>query len=116
MSSSFPDCRARITLSVTGETATGILVQRKRDGTWGYPGFVRIRGGTFATHIGETVSKAALVLQSQDAVEAIVNGEVELGGSLTVAIGPKAIDESNQGGFDILTFYPLPGEVRGIFA
>ena len=81
---------------------------------WGQPAFFQVVGGPFGPQIGVAVSKALLVVNTGEAMDALLDGGVELGTSLSVAVGPDAIDASTDKDVAILTFTLWENRYAGI--
>ncbi|NNE24398.1 MAG: lipid-binding SYLF domain-containing protein [Rhizobiales bacterium] len=99
---------------VGGKSGSGVLVLKNEDGTWSYPAFYQITGGSFGLQIGVSVSQVAIVLMSDQAVDAAINGNLKLGGELGVAIGPAAVDAGIDTNYDMLTFTISNGLFAGV--
>ncbi len=99
---------------VGGKSGSGVLMKRNQDGGWSYPAFVQILGGTFGVQIGVSVSQVILVIRSEPALEAMLDGNLELGGDFAVAVGPAAIDAGVDTSIDVLTFTVSKGLYAGL--
>ena len=99
---------------VGGKSGAGLLALKRDDGTWSYPAFYQVTGGTFGLQIGASVSQVAIALMSDAAVDAAVNGNLKLGGELGVAIGPAAVDAGIDTNYDMLTFTISNGLFAGV--
>jgi SH3 domain-containing YSC84-like protein 1 len=99
------------------EGGDGVLVARNPDGTWGYPAFYTLGGGSFGLQIGGQASEMILVLRSRGAVQAVVNNQGKFGGDLqltvgTVGAGLEASTTTNFGA-DIVGFSRAAGIYGG---
>ena len=99
---------------VGGKSGSGVLVVRTSDGGWSHPAFVQIVGGGFGLQIGVSVSQVALLVQSEQALESLLDGNLELGGEFSVAIGPAAVDAGIDTNFDVLTYTLTEGAYAGL--
>ena len=70
------------------EGGSGVLLMRKEDGTWGYPAFYTLGGGSLGLQAGARASEMVLVLRTDRAVEAIVRDQGKLGGDMEITVGP----------------------------
>jgi lipid-binding SYLF domain-containing protein len=72
----------------SGRAGEGVVVSRTETG-WSGPSFVVVGGVGFGAQIGGQVTECVLVLNTPEAVRAFSRrGNVQLGGSLSVAAGP----------------------------
>lgn len=96
------------------KSGSGVIIKRNENDSWSYPAFVQIAGGRFSPHIGVSVSQAVLVLKTEGTLEALLDGDTELGDSLSVGIGPAAIDAGTEKSFDVLTFTLFNQQYAGL--
>lgn len=101
-----------------GEGGDGVLVARNPDGTWGYPAFYTIGGGSIGLQAGGQTSQIILVLRSRKAVEAVVDNQGKFGGDLqltlgTLGAGLEASTTTNLGA-DIVGFSQGAGLFGGV--
>lgn len=72
----------------TAKIGSGVVVTRTAHG-WSGPSFIRTAGAGFGAQIGGEVTELVLVLNTPEAVKAFSgDGNVTLGGNLSVAAGP----------------------------
>lgn len=96
------------------ESGDGVLLVRDEYGDWSYPAFYQIIGGSFGLQIGVSVTELVLVVRTQRALERILGGNAQLGGDLSIAVGPRAIDTSIDTTADLLSFTTTQGLYAGI--
>jgi lipid-binding SYLF domain-containing protein len=99
---------------VGGKSGSGILVLKNNDGTWTYPAFYQVTGGSFGLQIGASISQVVIAMMTDKAVSAAIDGNIELGGEIGVAIGPAAVDAGIDTNFDMLTFTISNGLFAGV--
>lgn len=99
------------------EGGNGVMLARRVDGTWGYPGFYSIGAASIGFQFGGQVSEVILILRSRGAVEALIEHQGKLGIDLSVAAGTvggglEASITTNLGA-DILVFSQAAGLYGG---
>ena len=80
---------------VGGEGGTGILLVRRADGSWGYPAFHTMAGGSFGFQFGGQISEIVLAIRTERGIDAILSRYATLGADangalLTVGAGVEA--------------------------
>ncbi|KAI8077379.1 uncharacterized protein B0P05DRAFT_544796 [Gilbertella persicaria] len=74
---------------VSGRLGSGILVSKQPDGRWSAPSAISTGGLGFGAALGAEKVDVVLILNSDEAVRAFSQGgNLTLGGSLSVSIGP----------------------------
>jgi len=95
-----------------GEYGTGIVLSHNADGTWSYPGFLTLGGGSFGLQIGAASSSVIFMIRSDSALRAVLNNQFKFGADagVTFAVVGAGIggDTTSHGGADILA-YSLSG-------
>lgn len=66
----------------------GLVSVRRSDGTWSYPVFVDMSGGSVGFQAGVSSTDVILVFRTQAGVDGLVHGKFTLGAGATVAAGP----------------------------
>jgi lipid-binding SYLF domain-containing protein len=102
---------------VGGRQGDGLMMLRQADGSWGNPAFVTFGGGSFGLQIGGRSSDIVMLVRSQETVNAILEGEVEFGGSVTGTAGPVGatpVDPTQSSAADILTYSRSSGLFGGV--
>lgn len=66
----------------------GVLMIQHRDGSWSNPAFITITGGSIGLQAGVKSSDIILVFPSQAALDKVLSGAFELGGSVSGTAGP----------------------------
>ena len=73
----------------SGRLGTGVVIARLQDGSWSAPSAIGTAGVGFGGQIGGEITHFVIVLNSEAAVKAFaLQGNVTLGGSMSVAAGP----------------------------
>jgi len=101
---------------VGAKRGRGIALVKLPDGRWSDPVFVTITGGSIGAQIGVQSVDLVLVFRHKGMLNKVKNGDVTLGGDISVAAGPVGRSSSAN------TDYKLEAEVysysrsRGLFA
>jgi len=95
---------------------TGVLLAKSPQGTWSYPAFYTLGGGSFGLQIGAKAAEVILLIMNDGALNAILNNQVKLGADVSFAMGEigAGIEGSTTTsmGADIIAF----GSAAGLFA
>lgn len=73
---------------VGGQYGRGVLVVRKKDGSWSEPVFVTLMSGSVGWQIGAESTDFILVFKDRKSVDGIMKGKYTLGADAAVAAGP----------------------------
>jgi lipid-binding SYLF domain-containing protein len=73
---------------VGGEYGRGILCLRQEGGSWSYPVFVTLSGGSIGWQVGAQSSDVVLVFKTPASVEGILQGKFTIGVDAAAAAGP----------------------------
>ena len=66
----------------------GVVLFRKKDGTWSNPIFIKMYGGSIGWQVGLESVDVVLFFMKPDIFKEIANGKITLGVDLSVAVGP----------------------------
>jgi lipid-binding SYLF domain-containing protein len=91
-----------------GEYGNGVLLGRKNDGTWSYPAFYRIEGGSVGFQAGIESASIVFLVMNDNGLKALMNNQFRIGADtgitvLVVSAGINASTTSNFGA-DILAY------------
>lgn len=75
-------------LVVGGRHGRGLISVRGQDGTWSFPSFISLTGGSVGFQVGVQSTDVILVFRTQRGVDNIVHGKFTLGADAAVAAGP----------------------------
>ncbi|KIM98254.1 hypothetical protein OIDMADRAFT_43333 [Oidiodendron maius Zn] len=78
----------RAGMYLAGAGGSGVVVARLPNGTWSPPSAFSVRSGSIGLVYGVDIYDCVCVLNTQAAVDAYTNPEVNLGGVLALAAGP----------------------------
>ena len=67
--------------------ANAVLLAKKPDGTWSYPAFYTVGGGSVGFQIGLKDSQMILVIRSHTGLEAILKDQFKAGAEAGVVVG-----------------------------
>jgi len=73
---------------VGGQHGKGVLVVRHENGTWSYPVFVTLTGGSIGFQVGAEKADIILVFKDRKSVRTIAQGKFTLGADASIAAGP----------------------------
>ncbi|HIJ38493.1 MAG TPA: lipid-binding SYLF domain-containing protein [Rhodospirillaceae bacterium] len=100
-----------------GQYGNGVLLARQPDGSWGYPAFYTLEGGSFGLQMGLESSAILFVVMSDAGLTALLNNQFKIGADagITVLLVGAAVsaDTTSNLGADMLA-YSLSGV--GLFA
>jgi len=101
---------------VGGQFGKGLVSERRADGRWSAPSFVKIGGGNFGLQLGVQSTDLVLVFTSRDGFKGLLDGKVKLGADAAVAAGP--VGRNAQVATDVLLKSPVFAYSRskGLFA
>jgi lipid-binding SYLF domain-containing protein len=66
---------------------TGVLLAKSPQGSWSYPAFYTMGGGSFGFQFGAKASEIILLIMNEGALEAILKNQVKLGADASFAMG-----------------------------
>ncbi|ERN41982.1 hypothetical protein KR51_00013130 [Rubidibacter lacunae KORDI 51-2] len=101
---------------VGGRRGTGVFVRRLPDGSWSNPAFLSITGGSFGLQFGGNSSDIVLLFVNQQAVNELMEGDLEFGVNVSGTAGPvgaSAIDPTEVGG-GVLSYSRSAGLFGGV--
>lgn len=91
-----------------GEGGTGVLLVKGSDGSWSPPAFYTMAAGSIGLQIGGQVSETIFTVMNDEAVIALMDHKIKLGGDVSLAVGPigKGLEASTTTHFseDIYAF------------
>jgi lipid-binding SYLF domain-containing protein len=101
---------------VGGQFGKGLVSERRADGRWSAPSFVKIGGGNVGLQLGVQSTDLVLVFTSRDGFKGLLDGKVKLGADAAVAAGP--VGRNAQVATDVLLKSPVfaYSRSRGLFA
>jgi SH3 domain-containing YSC84-like protein 1 len=109
----------KIALGIGGSYGRGAMVCRTGqsfDGPWGAPAMYALDGGSFGFQLGGQATDLVLLVMNERGVKALLNSKVTLGGSASVAAGPKGRDVSASTDATLRAEILSYSRSRGLFA
>lgn len=71
-----------------GEFGRGVVIVRQKNGSWGSPGFVTLKGGSFGFQAGGETTDLVLVVKNRSGIQKLSKNHFKLGADASVAAGP----------------------------
>lgn len=101
---------------VGGEYGKGLVSERRDDGTWSAPAYIKIGGGNFGFQLGADATDLVLIFTDRSGFEGLLKGKVKLGADAAVAAGP--VGRNAQASTDVLLKSPVLAysRTKGLFA
>jgi len=104
-------------LLIGAEGGSGVVLNRKADGSWGYPAFYTLAAGSIGLQAGAQTAGVVLVIRKKKAIEAIVKHQGKLGADIGAAAGPRGVGYegavTTNLNFDIVAFSSSSGFFAG---
>ena len=95
---------------------TGVLLAKSEQGSWSYPAFYTLGGGSFGFQIGAKAAEVILLIMNDGALNAILKNQIKLGADASFAMGEigAGVEGSTTTNVDadIIAF----GSAEGLFA
>jgi lipid-binding SYLF domain-containing protein len=81
-----------------GKAGEGVATIRKEDGSWSYPFFIQLGGGSLGFQIGFEVVDSILVFRTQNSVNELLSDKFTLGVEASASAGPMSAnaDKSSE--------------------
>ena len=86
------------------EGGEGVFLVRREDGSWSYPAFYFMGGGSFGLQIGGQISETVLTIMTERGVSAMIDRRVRVGADMSGAI--IAVGGGIEAGSRICTLFP----------
>ncbi len=99
-----------------GRYGWGVVVKRKDDGSWSYPVFVTLMGGSLGFQAGVQSIDAIMVFKSKQSIEQLARGKFTLGGDAAAAAGPVGRNMSAATDITLKAEVYTYSRSRGLFA
>ena len=109
----------KVALGIGGSYGRGAMVCRtgqRFDGPWGAPAMYAFDAGSFGFQLGGQATDLVLLVMNERGVKALLNSKVTLGGSASVAAGPKGRDVSASTDATLRAEILSYSRSRGLFA
>lgn len=98
-----------------GAGGSGVLIVKKKDGSWSEPAFYTMGSASFGLQIGADTSEIVLVVRTQRGLESFYTNDFRLGGDMSIALGPMGAG-TRGGGItgDFVSFAKSKGVYGGL--
>lgn len=100
---------------IGGQGGTGVLLARLPNGSWSYPAFYSLAGGSFGLQIGGQVSELVLTVMRERGLNALLDRRVTLGADANVAVGPVGMGVDARTGMDMSSDMYAFSRNQGLF-
>lgn len=106
----------KVGLIFGGRRGEGLISVKQADGSWSYPSYVVIAGGSFGLQIGVSKTDLVLVFRTQRGVDSLVSGKFTIGADASAAAGPvgRSAGAATDGGLNAEIY--SYSRARGLFA
>ncbi len=74
---------------IGGSGGSGVMLSRNKDGSWSYPAFYTLTAASLGLQAGVSDADIMLVIMTDEAMQALIDKEVTLGGDASIAIGTE---------------------------
>jgi lipid-binding SYLF domain-containing protein len=97
-----------------GSGGTGVLLAREGEtDLWSHPAFYSMGAGSIGLQIGFQVAELSLLIMTQKGLNALLNTKVQLGGDVSVALGPIGAG-AHAATTDVIAFSRTKGFYGGL--
>ena len=72
---------------IGAQGGTGVMLAKSAQGSWSYPAFYTVGGGSFGLQIGAKSAEVILLIMSEGALQAVLKNQVKLGADASFAMG-----------------------------
>ena len=103
-------------LIVGGSGGSGIIMAKAADGSWSYPAFVDIGGGSIGLQIGASVSEAMIFIQSSESLARILDGHFRFGADAGIAVATIGAGLSGSTDVSSKTDFIVMAKSSGLYA
>jgi lipid-binding SYLF domain-containing protein len=108
----------KVGLFFGGEGGACVLLARSGNGTWSYPAFIGMGGGSFGLQIGLQDSQIVMLIMTEKGLGAVMDAQFKLGADASIAVATlgAGIQGATTGalGADIIAFSQSRGLYGGI--
>lgn len=111
----FPDV-FQLAVGIGGMGGDGVMLTRQPDGTWGYPAFYSLGGGSVGIQLGSQSSEVIFLLMTERAVNAVISSpaKVSLGADAALGQISGSAGTTIGSGSDIVGFSKGEGVFAGV--
>lgn len=91
-----------------GQYGNGVLMGRMPDGSWSYPAFYTMEGGSFGLQIGLESTGVLFIIMDDKGLEAVLNNQFKFGANTGITVLVVGAGAATSAGADIYA-YSLTG-------
>lgn len=106
----------RLGYFIGGRHGDGVATVRRADGSWSYPFFVTLSGGSFGFQIGFERIESVLIFRTKESVDRLLSNQFTLGVEASVSAGPASTNVGKTSELDIRAEIFSYSRGRGLFA
>lgn len=109
----------KVAIGIGGSYGRGAMVCRsgkKFDGPWGAPAMYALESGSFGLQLGGEATDLVLLVMNSRGVDALLSTKVTLGGTMSVAAGPKGREMTASTDASLRAEILSYSRSRGLFA
>ncbi len=99
-----------------GRYGDGVGVVRQGDGSWSYPFFIKLGGGSFGLQIGFEMLDTILVFRTKNSVDELLSSKFTLGIEASACAGPLGVNAEKRGEADMSSEIYTYSQNSGLFA
>lgn len=103
-------------LFLGGRVGEGVASIKKADGSWSYPFFINLGGGSLGFQIGVEVVDSILVFRTQNSVDELMSDKFKLGAEASVSAGPLSANIDKSAEIDMSAEIFTYSQNSGLFA
>jgi lipid-binding SYLF domain-containing protein len=81
-------------VGIGGEGGSGVLLVRGQDGVWSYPAFYHLSSISIGLQLGGQENRFLLILMTDNAVQKIMTGDVQVGADLSAVAVESGVDKA----------------------
>ncbi len=101
---------------VGGKYGEGVAVIKKEDGSWSYPFFIKLGGGSLGFQIGFEVVDSILVFRTKNSVEELLSDKFTLGVEASASAGPISVNADKSAEINMSAEIFTYSQNSGLFA
>ena len=99
-----------------GKYGEGVASIRKVDGSWSYPFFIKLSGGSLGFQIGFEVADSILVFRTKNSVNELLSDKFTLGAEASASAGPISANADKSTEVDMSAEIFTYSQNSGLFA
>ncbi|WP_458701361.1 lipid-binding SYLF domain-containing protein [Sulfurospirillum sp. 1307] len=101
---------------IGGKYGKGVVCIKKSDGSWSYPFFVEVVGGSLGLQFGYEHISAMMIFRTQNSVNELMNKKFTLGAGASVSAGPLGSNYERNTEVNMSAEIFVYSKANGLFA